>query len=366
MGGATQQVLDVVGMLYDAAMGEARWEPFLEHMRDTFAAWQAGVWTISAKNFGLTVDLGGQESWSARYVDYYKALDPAFSPRGLELMVPGAAITNPQLVSPREWRGSEFWNDFARPQDAAARAIVIASVSPQRLASGMSLLRSARSGEFSPDEQAALRMLAPHLARAFALRGRLAALDGALGALDCLPLGVLALDARGRLVEANRAGQRVLECADGLSVERGTVRAGAAFQRAVAEVAASTTRQPAALRVTRPSDRPPWSVLVAPASARPGLAAARAVVLVFVSDPAAVPLPRAALLEKLYGFTPAEADLAAELMRGASLHEAADRLAITANTARTHLKRIFAKTQVRRQSELIRVLSTGPANLVTP
>ena len=51
------------------------------------------------------------------------------------------------------------------------------------------------------------------------------------------------------------------------------------------------------------------------------------------------------------------------LLSGLSLGDAAEALAITGNTARTHLKRVFAKTGVSRQSELIRVLVTGPAQV---
>jgi DNA-binding CsgD family transcriptional regulator len=59
------------------------------------------------------------------------------------------------------------------------------------------------------------------------------------------------------------------------------------------------------------------------------------------------------MLCRLYGLTRGEAVLAASLMRGKSLEEAAEELFISLHTARTHLKRIFMKTDTHRQTELV-------------
>ena len=59
------------------------------------------------------------------------------------------------------------------------------------------------------------------------------------------------------------------------------------------------------------------------------------------------------VLSKLYGLTRGEAALAAILVRGKSIEEAADELFISPHTARTHLKRIFMKTDTHRQTELV-------------
>jgi DNA-binding CsgD family transcriptional regulator len=56
---------------------------------------------------------------------------------------------------------------------------------------------------------------------------------------------------------------------------------------------------------------------------------------------------------RLYGLTRGEAALAAILVRGKSVEDAADELFISPHTARTHLKRIFMKTDTHRQTELV-------------
>jgi DNA-binding CsgD family transcriptional regulator len=67
-------------------------------------------------------------------------------------------------------------------------------------------------------------------------------------------------------------------------------------------------------------------------------------------------------LRNLYALTPAEARLAAILTEGVSLRTSAERLGITFQTARDHLKRILSKTQTSRQSELMRLILQGPTS----
>lgn len=62
-------------------------------------------------------------------------------------------------------------------------------------------------------------------------------------------------------------------------------------------------------------------------------------------------------IQQIFSLTPAESRLASELTGGASLITASGNIGITLNTARDRLKSIFAKTQTRRQAELIGLLS---------
>jgi DNA-binding CsgD family transcriptional regulator len=63
----------------------------------------------------------------------------------------------------------------------------------------------------------------------------------------------------------------------------------------------------------------------------------------------------------IFNLSPAQKETARLVMEGLSLPEIAERMAITANTARTHLNRIFEKTGIRTQAALVRVLlSSAP------
>ena len=61
-------------------------------------------------------------------------------------------------------------------------------------------------------------------------------------------------------------------------------------------------------------------------------------------------------VRRLFDLTPAEASLALALADGLTLDEAAERLKIRKNTARAHLRAIFAKIGVTRQPPLVRLL----------
>jgi DNA-binding CsgD family transcriptional regulator len=65
----------------------------------------------------------------------------------------------------------------------------------------------------------------------------------------------------------------------------------------------------------------------------------------------------------LFGLTAAEARLSAGLARGQNLEELSERYSVSLNTARTHLKRIFNKTGVCSQGELIKLLLTSIATV---
>jgi DNA-binding CsgD family transcriptional regulator len=65
---------------------------------------------------------------------------------------------------------------------------------------------------------------------------------------------------------------------------------------------------------------------------------------------------RLAAAAPVYGITPAQLRLAGLIVAGHDLVDAAGRLGVSVNTARTHLQRMFDKTGVRTQPALVRVL----------
>jgi DNA-binding CsgD family transcriptional regulator len=74
-------------------------------------------------------------------------------------------------------------------------------------------------------------------------------------------------------------------------------------------------------------------------------------------------LPAEAAVQQLFGLTPKEAALALRLAGGRSLAEAASDQGVSLNTARAHLRAIFGKTGVDRQSRLVSTLLKSVAML---
>jgi DNA-binding CsgD family transcriptional regulator len=76
-----------------------------------------------------------------------------------------------------------------------------------------------------------------------------------------------------------------------------------------------------------------------------------------LSDLTARPGPDPAVLRQLFGLTRMESRVASIISTGASPEEAAENMGISFETARNHLKAVFAKTGTHRQGELVALLS---------
>ena len=110
------------------------------------------------------------------------------------------------------------------------------------------------------------------------------------------------------------------------------------------------------MALARPSGRTPFVVRVMPSAAGERFGAGELpVALVLIADPDRRAAPSDATLRSL-GFSPSEARIAQRLVQGRTLAEAARDLGMAHNTARAHLRSIFAKTRARSQVELVRML----------
>ena len=114
------------------------------------------------------------------------------------------------------------------------------------------------------------------------------------------------------------------------------------------------------MQVPRPSSRRPLALVVSPTRAGGSPFGRSHAVSIAFADPERAPEPSADLLARLYGFTAREAGVAALLLQGLSPKEAADELAMTENTVRTHIRHLFDKTGVERLADLVRLLMQGP------
>jgi len=185
--------------------------------------------------------------------------------------------------------------------------------------------------------------------------------------LERLPMGVLLINGAGGILMANSAGAAILDQRDGLS----TNHKGQLVTSELRELISRATRLDGdgsrvggAVTLQRPSGAAPLTILVLPVAdpARDVVGDQPAAAL-FVSDPERRLGTAEELLCGLYGLTPTEARIAAILMQGRSVEDAASELAISINTARTHLKHLFGKTCTTRQGDLISLLLSGPALL---
>lgn len=188
-----------------------------------------------------------------------------------------------------------------------------------------------------------------------------------LATLDRLPTGVIVVDGDPKVVFTNKQGAEFLAARDGLIIgPSGLVRTNQTKESAELSrliklaIDSGDAGLPHALSVTREDSDRPLSVVVAPLPhGDPG---ARVAVLL-VSAPELQPLPSVETVARLFDLTDAEARLAVALSEGHRIEDAADILGITVSSARTYLKRVFSKTDVTRQAELVRLILAAPVLL---
>jgi DNA-binding CsgD family transcriptional regulator len=217
-------------------------------------------------------------------------------------------------------------------------------------------------------------VLAQHLVRAVAVQRRLHPLTIANGStltdLDELEQGFLLVDAEARLLFVNRVAGTLLEARAGLRLEAGALSAsnandGRTLRGLIAACAFEASVGIGAggdIMLRRGAGRLPLEVIVTPIKPETVMAAIpwtfpqHAVAIVVVSDPEEEMHARTEDLRDRFGFTQAEAMFALEIIKGDGRQAAANRLGIGVATARSHLSKIFDKTGLRRQAELVRLL----------
>lgn len=364
---------DLVEGIYAAALEPQRWPAVLRDLACSVGA-PGAVLQVQATGSGevLFAATGGlDESALAEYARHWVRFDPRV---GVGLSRPVGEILIPEEhLGVAAFRRTAIYNDFLRPLELGATLGGIVHADREIFVAA-SAQRSLRPPGFRERDRRRFVAMAPHLARAARIGHELGAAAAArqalTDALDRLPRGVLLLDTRLAVKFANTYAEEVLAAGDGLLLDRAGLQAAHPADSAVLRALVAGAAHPAAggpraaggyLAVRRPSLRRPLELLVTPltpelATVAPG----RAVAAVFLVDPERrLELPHEAL-RQLYGLTPAEARLASLLAEGIGLPEAAEQLGITRETAKSTLHLIFAKTDTRRQAELVRRLLTGP------
>jgi DNA-binding CsgD family transcriptional regulator len=232
--------------------------------------------------------------------------------------------------------------------------------------------REAKQGPFTPKEGRYLAGIGPHLARVVRLAERFAATNLATGlsALEQLKCAALLIDERGIAINLNGTAQRLLGDDFNIRAGRPVARDRASnnrLQRLVAlalgaERGAETSCEPAVIARAEA----PWLLADTMPVTRFGsdLFNAGRVVLV-LTDLTLQSVPDETRLSLVFSLTAAEAKLAKTLASGHGIDAAAASLGVNRETARSQLKAVFAKTNTRRQAELVALvarLRTSPSS----
>jgi DNA-binding CsgD family transcriptional regulator len=183
-------------------------------------------------------------------------------------------------------------------------------------------------------------------------------LEGAARALDWLPLAVLTVSPDALILYRNRRASRYLAHARGIRESHGKLRCArsqdsgklaSSLKKLARDGAGSET---IVLTIGRTDGGQPLALLLTPTGERRNTC-------VFAFDPGEPAGFSPFLARSLYGLSEREAEVASAVVAGNTLEQIAATLGVERETVRSHLKRVFVKTQTSRQSELVRLFSTG-------
>jgi len=362
----------LIGHIYEGALEPIPWATILEALRTRLKANWAVVVLRPASTTQPASMIQANERGVSIYSDEFSAyylytLDPfAFLP-------PDRIFTPEEIVGEQQYFGSEFFNQYLKRHDI--RFLLGADF---RSADGAEcrfrVCRPERAGPYSAAERELCQLLLPHFKRAIHLHSRLQRVESErdllAGSIDRLHIGVVILDEAANVLTTNRVAEEILTRGTGLTIGQRRLQAGShaeqldvRIRQAQAQRLAAVPAVSEAMSISRPG-RSPLSVLVKPVPmTEPAEGSGHPNVAVFIRDSEQLPAPSIPTLRMLFGFTFAEAALAKLLAEGLSLDEAGARLGISRNTVKSRLGAIFAKTGVKRQSSLVRVLLDAIASM---
>jgi DNA-binding CsgD family transcriptional regulator len=367
-------VEELVKLIYEAAADPSQWGDFLRLLCKAIHAPSAGLLIHDKKNQKANNSgvVGVDPAWVKAYQEYFVTINPWLV--GHRFRRGGVAVGE-QVVNDRELVRTEYYNDFLRPQDwfYVCRTL---TARDESTTSEITAIRSRRAGGFTSDEVVLLEYLTPHLQCAARIHNRIAGLESGLnaatGVLDRFPTAIVAVNSDAKVILTNRAADAILKRGDGLMSRDGlraaSSRETAKLRNAIAAVCRQRDsglllRPQAVVQVCRPSGSKPFEVLVSPLPSHGSLGTGGAAAAVFITDPEEEAALDGPALHELFGLTPAEIRLCIALIKGKSVEEYAHEAAISSNTARTYVRRIYSKTGVRRQSELVHLLLKSSAGI---
>lgn len=194
-------------------------------------------------------------------------------------------------------------------------------------------------------------------------------LDPERSLLDALAMtdkAAMILDHRCKLVYANSLAEQMLNSADGMCARDGTLvidsssarpKVFAMIRQAGRAALDQVETGGGSVAIPRPSMLPPIMLTILPLSRQQQfLGSDRGLVLVLLNDLAHGKMLARETLMDTFGLSIAEAEIALAFSRGTQIFQMANDRRVSAVTVRNQMKSIMAKTGVKRQSDLARLL----------
>jgi DNA-binding CsgD family transcriptional regulator/PAS domain-containing protein len=365
----------VIGDVYDAVLEPDSWVGVLTRIA---AELDAAYATIALSRVGDMHGLMAAHSpWDAEML---RILNEQYGVNG----VPGLAqavfgdndtpVATLSMMSEATFQQSDFYRNWVRPQGLRDGCVTKFVHTADRIGL-LGVITRADRDIISPAEQRFIGLLSPHLRRAALISDLLSfervAARAYRDVLDGLSAGVVLTDDEGAIVYANPAAEAMFRAYAPVAKVNGRLAAGnlamsSALSDAIGRATTGYEQALGARGIGIPVSAPGTSPAVAhvlPLSRNTARAAYHpAVAAVFISTTITVAPPAEATLATLFDLTPSEARVMRCIGSGMTTEAAALQLNVSTNTLKSHLNRVFSKTETNRQAELALLLAriAGP------
>lgn len=368
----TGHVSSLIEDIYDAALDSSRWTATLEKTASFIDAFAVSIVTQDRveeplryeHSFG--VDLDYQKIYEARY----SRSDPRNALNFFSKV--GVVFSTFSVLSPRDMRDTPFYQDYIEPQGITDNLRCVLARSP------ITYFGAFRRGDDDGAAKTAfgrMRLLVPHVKRAVRIGNTISQAKAPaatfIDVLDEIRAGVFLLDARRRIVHANKSGhallaRRVLLRSAGGCLSAAEPDAQRALDRGVTAADPATASHGTTVPL-HASDGARYVAHLLPLTSgerRRTATACEAVAALFVHgvDPKASSAPE--LVAARYNLTPMEATVLFAIVDIGGVPEVARALGIAQTTVKTHLLRVFGKTNTRRQADLVKLVFECASPLV--
>lgn len=349
----------VLKALYGGLLDDLPWEDFLRAL----ARWLEGSYAtliLTAPGLsvpGAMVTPGADPKTNEDYLTTHFANDPF---QGL----PEGEVTS--FKEFLQGQSSQEYSDYMGFLDAAGgdQVLGVDLRFPSGFEARCRVTRDRSLQDFSADDRARFQSLVPHLRNAALLFERLQ-IEGAehgvyRGAVEQLGVGTIILDQTGNVTRTNAVADQLLDAGDGIRLDKGRLLlADSRHQKTIESLLTRIGDIPAPVRFKLSRAKGHDLAVVARPIHVPEILRGGANLALFITVPGDDTRLDPAAIRDLFQLTRMEATLAVSLASGRSLVDVADTLGIAHNTARAHLRSIFAKTGARRQSQLVHLLRSG-------
>lgn len=362
----------LVGDIYDAALDSKHWENFMPNLVEVFNAKSCMLRVQHARytDVGSWISYNMDPHYQQLYREHFVTVDPV--PAFLKNH-PASKALQSEKDMPGNFRNSEFFNDYIKPQKTECLAGSNLSTNASRITI-FAIRRPDSIGAYTEQEMQLLGNITPHMQRAIKVNQHLLKLEEKThitsNALDRLPIGIVFVDANCKAVYANRKFEKLISHNKGLSIKSGKLKANNnintnVLNKLIYTASKTNNKQGGSIFIENAEKAHSLNILVTPISPATKIRArlenldSQVIAALFVSATGQQNELPTTILKELYGLTDTEAQLAASLANGDSLDIYAEKQGVSKNTVRNQLKTCFHKTGVSRQAELVALILSG-------